>query len=214
MIIKIAKRTLSSLLSVLFLSLVFFSIPVSAVDYGEKYTYTDVDGTVFEYYLDENGYPFQMESGEKIFLLIPLEHLKITDEKELEELRKASEAAEQKFEAYASSKAGGYTWKSFYMDFATYHIADTGNFGFPSICHSMWLKTTNHNPSFAKKGVSFYLRWSPDGGQTWMQELSVNQNLSTAKKYNTPAGLQFNVKMWSYYGTLNSCTLKASGSIA
>lgn len=67
MIIKIAKRTLSSLLSVLFLSLVFFSIPVSAVDYDEKYTYTDVDGTVFEYYLDENGYPFQMESGEKFF---------------------------------------------------------------------------------------------------------------------------------------------------
>lgn len=214
MIIKIAKRTLSSLLSILFLSLVFFSIPVSAVDYGEKYTYTDVDGTVFEYYLDENGYPFQIEFGEKIFLLLPLEHLKITNEKELAELRKASAEAKQKFETDASLKAGDYNWKSFYMDFATYHIAETGEFWFPSICHSMWLKTTNQNPRFAKKGVSFYLRWSPDGGVTWMQELLVNQNLSNAKRYTTTAGLRFNVKMWSYYGTLNSCTLKASGSIA
>lgn len=213
MIIKIAKRTLSSLLSVLFLSLVFFSIPVSAVDYGEKYTYTDVDGTVFEYYLDENGYPFQMESGEKIFLLIPLEHLKITNEKELAELRKASADAKQKFETYTSLKAGDYPWQSFNMDFATYHIANTGAFGFPSICHSVWLKTTNHNPANAKKGVSFYLRYSSDGGETWMEQLSVNKNLTVAKRFITGAGLQFNVRMWSYYGTLNSCTLKASGSI-
>ena len=99
------------------------------------------------------------------------------------------------------------------MNFANYNIANTGDFGFPSICHTIWLKTTNHNPTFAKKGVSFYLRYSPDGGQTWEQQLYVNQNLSTSKRYGITAGLTFNIKMWSYYGTLNSCTLKVSSSI-
>jgi len=37
------------------------------------------DGTVVEYYLDEHLSPYQMNDGQKVYLALPLEHLKITD---------------------------------------------------------------------------------------------------------------------------------------
>jgi hypothetical protein len=39
----------------------------------------DVDGTIYEYYLDSDGNPYNYFNGKKIYMALPLEHLKVTD---------------------------------------------------------------------------------------------------------------------------------------
>lgn len=59
-----------------------------AATLGPEYTYRDGDKEIV-YYLDEEGFPYNYSNGEKTYLLLPLDSLKITDEKELAELNKA-----------------------------------------------------------------------------------------------------------------------------
>ncbi|MCM1101017.1 MAG: hypothetical protein NC398_06500 [Acetatifactor muris] len=47
------------------------------------------DGTVYEYYLDENLNPYTFVDGEMIYMALPLAHLEVTDEEKLEELNAA-----------------------------------------------------------------------------------------------------------------------------
>lgn len=47
---------------------------------GELYTYTYSDGTVVEYYMDEDGHPYNYKDGEKIFISLPLDQFVVTGE--------------------------------------------------------------------------------------------------------------------------------------
>lgn len=51
-----------------------------------KYIYIDSNGKSIEYYLDDEGFPFAYYKGTKVYLLLPLESLRITDEEELAKL--------------------------------------------------------------------------------------------------------------------------------
>lgn len=51
--------------------------------------YIAPDGSIYAYYLDEVGNPYTMIDSEKVYLAIPLEHLRVTDLQKVEELNQA-----------------------------------------------------------------------------------------------------------------------------
>ena len=77
------KKTLSIILSIVFV----FALPLQTFALiDEAYTYTLEDGTIINYYLDEDGLPYIIENGEEIYIFLPLPQFKITDEEVLSEL--------------------------------------------------------------------------------------------------------------------------------
>lgn len=84
------KKILSIFMSTIMIVLTItqFSIFASA---KEQYTYIKDDGTKIEYFLDENGMPYNYRNGEKIYLLIPIEGCIITDEALIKELNEKLE---------------------------------------------------------------------------------------------------------------------------
>lgn len=59
-------------------------ITVSAIP--KKYTYVDTNGETIEYYIDNENHTYIIENGEKVYIALPLEQYKITDENILREL--------------------------------------------------------------------------------------------------------------------------------
>lgn len=51
--------------------------------------YVAPDGSVYAYYLDEAGNPYTIIDSEKVYLALPLEHLRVTDQQKVEELSQA-----------------------------------------------------------------------------------------------------------------------------
>ena len=77
------KKTLSIMLSIVFA----FALPLQTFALVEEaYSYTLEDGTVINYYLDEDGLPYIIEDGEKIYIGLPLPQFEVTDEKVLNDL--------------------------------------------------------------------------------------------------------------------------------
>ncbi len=84
------KKTISLVLAIVIFTM--FTLPCFAasaqITDGELYTYVDVDGKSYNYYLDENGNAYNYVDGEKIYMLLPLPQYRITDETLLAELNK------------------------------------------------------------------------------------------------------------------------------
>ena len=59
-------------------------ITVSAIP--KKYTYVDTNGETIEYYIDSENNEYIIENGKKVYIALPLEKNKITDENILREL--------------------------------------------------------------------------------------------------------------------------------
>lgn len=91
---KIIKRTFSIIIA-LVLILQCLQISVFAAEIEKVYTFEASNGETVEYCLDYIGQPFQNINGEKIYILLPLDSLKITDEKEIAILNKSIENSEQ-----------------------------------------------------------------------------------------------------------------------
>lgn len=51
-----------------------------------EYQYVAYDGTVYNYFLDEEGSPYIIVNEEIVYILLPLEHLRVTDPEKLAEL--------------------------------------------------------------------------------------------------------------------------------
>ena len=87
---KEMKKFLSIFMSTIIIALTItqFSIFASA---KEQFTYIKDDGTEINYYLDENGMPYNYRNGEKIYLIIPIEGCIITEEELIKELNEKLE---------------------------------------------------------------------------------------------------------------------------
>lgn len=87
---KEMKKILSIFMSTIMIALTItqFSIFASA---KEQFTYIKDDGTEINYYLDENGMPYNYRNGEKIYLIIPIEGCIITEEELIKELNEKLE---------------------------------------------------------------------------------------------------------------------------
>ncbi len=80
--------------------------------------------------------------------------------------------------------------------------------------HYFYLRCYNLNPSNAQRGFSYYVYYSADGNN-WQYDLFVNRSLLVSTKHRMSTlgnGPYIQIKMWSYYGTVNSCTLKLTKS--
>lgn len=60
-----------------------------AETYERTYVYKTKNNFNIEYHLDKDGLPYRYEKGERVYLLLPLDSLRITDENELIELNEA-----------------------------------------------------------------------------------------------------------------------------
>ncbi len=56
-------------------------------EYGEVHKYVLSSGETVEYFLDENGIPFEIKNQEKVILLLPLDHLLVKDPQIIQQLK-------------------------------------------------------------------------------------------------------------------------------
>lgn len=78
-------------------------------DDGELYTYTFSNGITVQYYLDDNGNPYSYVNGELQYMLLPLEHLKITDRERTNELNiKIGKTSQSGVAAYSNPPTSYY----------------------------------------------------------------------------------------------------------
>lgn len=80
--IKIRKRVIVFMVCVMFYCISFQTF---AKEQEKIYIHNDGDVSI-EYYLDDAGMPYNYVNGEKIYLALPLEHLKVEEIELLEEL--------------------------------------------------------------------------------------------------------------------------------
>lgn len=63
------------------------TISSKAQENDTAYQYTDREGKIYNYYLDENKNPYIISDGEIIYVALPLDFLEVTDEETLQELQ-------------------------------------------------------------------------------------------------------------------------------
>lgn len=80
------KRLSFVITTVVFAIAILLNIFAIAYANGQSYIYIDTDGTEITYYMDEDGLPYIIQSGQKINICLPLPQFIITDEELLAEL--------------------------------------------------------------------------------------------------------------------------------
>ena len=63
--------------------------------HGPLYEYSEEGGETIYYFIDDNGHPYCMENGKKIYLALPLSQFRITDTKLLTELNEIVDSETQ-----------------------------------------------------------------------------------------------------------------------
>ncbi len=86
----------TSILLITALLILFLTPVIQAADNGEEYIYTSTDGKTIYYYLDEDNMPYHYNNGAREYLLLPLEHLKVTDEQLINELNQSKNIRDSK----------------------------------------------------------------------------------------------------------------------
>lgn len=64
-------------------------LPVYAETENKVLQHIDVEGKTYDYYLDDVGNPYMIIDGEKMYVALPLAHLRVTDPQKIEELNSA-----------------------------------------------------------------------------------------------------------------------------
>jgi hypothetical protein len=86
----IMKKIISSILIAILLMSVAI---IPGYSFDEQYVYVAPDGEKIYYYLDENLNPYNYIGDDKVYLALPLEHLRVTDPAILAELNSSIETA-------------------------------------------------------------------------------------------------------------------------
>lgn len=88
------KKSKRSIVVLAVLTIIIISIIVVLIVYpqflardGELYTYVYEDGTVVEYYMDEDGHPYNYKDGKKTFISLPLEQFIIKDQDTVDKIK-------------------------------------------------------------------------------------------------------------------------------
>lgn len=79
------KKSIVSLLCASILT-IGVSSPVHAETMETASQFTAIDGTVYDYFLDEVGNPYIIINDEVTYVALPLDHLKVTDSEKIAEL--------------------------------------------------------------------------------------------------------------------------------
>lgn len=144
------KKTLSIILSMVFV----FALPLQTFALiDEAYTYTLEDGTIINYYLDEDGLPYIIEDGEKIYIGLPLPQFEVTDEKVLNDLN--AEIQNINNDMVARAAPTNYFELTVDSDFPTQSIAYSNRYSFAN-------HTINYTPVFKMNGNHNKIRFRTD----------------------------------------------------
>lgn len=181
----------------------FLSLSVFAKVDDQKYSYVSFNGEVVYYYKNAAGETYVIGEGKKEYIAVPVLVEKITDSVELSELR----ASVKNMNSFIASVASTTLPYSKTMNFSS-TIDSTSILYIPSASY-YYLKCSGLKPLGAKRGFSYYVRFSPDGS-TWYRELYVCQSLLLYTRHrmaDVGNGPYIQIQMWSYYGTVTSCLL-------
>lgn len=81
------------------------------LEIGVKQFFTNEDGTMIEYFLDDNYMPYVVENGQAFYTVLPLEHLLVRDEIQIMKLEQT--------ERYVTRLSNGYNTVVNSKDFTT-----------------------------------------------------------------------------------------------
>ncbi len=207
------KKFISVVLLTILLIVSILPICGYAYDLNEERRFTCVDEEIVEYFNDENG-DYILKDGEKEYIIVIDSFKLVTDYYELKELKSDIAKAKatnsfSRFNETMSSKSSKVVYSG-KLDFSA-TIATTPIIALEGYNY-YYLKCSDLNPSGAKRGFSHYVMFTVDQGATWYQYDSpfVNYSLSLYTRFSrarlgNPQYIK--IKMWSYYGTVDSCTL-------
>jgi len=202
------KKAIAAVLStVLFIS-TFLSLTANAADLEKVYSYESFDGQIIEYYKDAYGEDYVVENGKRIYIAVPVSTWEVIDDEDItawEDWKQEVDCTPKAVQPYAYKDAIiAYTGK---MDFsstiATSNVIDTEGYLY------CYLKCSSLRPIGAERGFSYQLRFSPDGS-TWYFNRYINQSLTfyTRHRISELGNAQYiQIKIWSYHGTVETCTL-------
>lgn len=197
------KKQLATVCVIVWIMTSLFSFSASAKSADQICSYVSFNGEKIEYYKDTDGGTYVIEDGKKEYIAVPVSVEKITDSAELSQLRAIAGSRTLSVASVASATLP----YSKTMNFSS--TIDTTSILNVSSATYYYLKCSSLNPSGAKRGFSYYVRFSPDG-TTWYRELYVCQSLLLYTRHrmadlgNAP---YIQIQMWSYYGTVSSCLL-------
>lgn len=198
------KKCLSIILSIVLLFSGVLSVNAYAETPKDKVcSYTNYKGETVVYYEQADGETYIIEDGKKEYVAIPVLVEEITDPEELAELR--AEFNKHKLSNTTTSRNSNLRYSKT-MNFS--NTLDSTDILVISSSY-FYLKCSDLNPSNAKRGFSYYVRFSPDGS-TWFQTLYVCKSLLVNTRHRMADlgnGPYIQIKMWSYYGTVNTCLL-------
>jgi hypothetical protein len=205
---EIMKKIISAVLSTVLFVTTFLSLTANAASLEKVYSYTSFDGQIIEYYKDAYGEDYVVENGKRIYIAVPTSTWEIVDDEDiiaLEDWKQEIDCSPKAVQPYANKKAIiAYTGN---MDFSS-TIATSSVIGTQGYIYC-YLKCSSLRPIGAKRGFSYQIRFSPDGS-TWYLNRYVNQSLSsyTRHRMSELGNAQYiQIKIWSYYGTVKTCTL-------
>lgn len=190
------KKTISILLVSIFL---LSSIPLYA-SAAEVNTYILPSGETINYYLDDNMNPYYYVNGQKRYLAIDLEHLRVTDPEILKELNALLSATKNPLQrsvnfSYidltigASSTSSPKYSKNINFNGATY--VTSAFLKFPANLETVRIKTTNLVKTnwYSNKKISFSYFYYNEHNDEWLS-LYFKEKLCTAS-----AGYDFGVML-------------------
>lgn len=89
------KKFICLCMSFILCSIMLLNASAFEIENGELFQFVSSDGLVIQYYLDENNNPYHYKNGEKIYLILPLPHLQVTDAATISELNQAVQASNE-----------------------------------------------------------------------------------------------------------------------
>lgn len=176
------------------------SITVFAQETKTIYSFEACEGQKFYYYKDKQGNPYIVDNGNMYYIEVPEFVEKITDESQLEQLRREfNNNSISKLETSAKSDV-------LFSETVIFNpLARTGVLNVSD--NYLYLKCSKLNPSDAKRGFSYWIFYSFDNRE-WTRAFYVNKSLSvyTRHPWTTFGKAPYiKIEIFSYYGTVSSC---------
>ena len=183
---------------ILIAAICFGSFSITAFAQEDKTIYSfEYEGNTIHYYKDKQGNPYIVDDGIKSYIAVPEFVEKVTDESQLESLRK--EFNSSKLQNSAKSKI-------LFSQTISFNVLP--NTGVLNVSEEyLFLKCSNLNPSNAERGFSYWIFYTTDGKE-WTRAFYANESLLFYTKHpmsffgNAP---MIKIEIFSYYGSVSSC---------
>lgn len=198
------KKFLSAILLICFLFV--FSIHGFAFDTQEQYTYVENDGTIIEYYKDNDGHPYNYKQGKKIYMLLNLEENLVPDEL-IDEYNYATNNEEIQ---YPQNFAFGNEYTVLFQQTISFvnSTYQSGYIGYPTDGNYLHLNINSPQPWNANNNVHLVLVWRSISDGKLHSEQYLNQNIAIDKNYSVNGREVSEVRIGLVaLGTMTSCEL-------